>query len=80
MRKPTIRVLTKSDTAQPICGFVFAHANCWFSHAVAHSEIDSMNFLNHDNRADVIGTFNSISRYLDGLFNIDDSYFEGMVN
>ena len=23
-------------TAQLICGFVFAYANCWFSHAVVH--------------------------------------------
>ena len=36
--------------------------------------------LNHDNQADVIGAFNSTSRYLDDLLNIDNSYFEGMVN
>ena len=38
-----------------------------------------MNSLNHDNQADVIEAFNSISRYLDDLLNIDDPYF-GMVN
>ena len=35
--------------------------------------------LNHDNQADVIDAFNSTSRYLDDLLNIDNTYFEGMV-
>ena len=39
-----------------------------------------MDSLNHDNQADVIETFNSTSRYLDDLLNIDNPYFEGMVN
>ena len=36
----------------------------------------------HDNQADVIDAFNSTSKYLDDLFNlnIDNPYFEGMVN
>ena len=33
-----------------------------------------------DNQADVIKAFNSTSRYLDDLLNIDNPYFEGMVN
>ena len=44
---------------------------------------DFMDFLNHDNQADVIEAFNSTSRYkmyLDDLLNIDNPYFEGMVN
>ena len=38
--------------------------------------------LNQDNQADVIEAFNSTSRYLDDLLNIDNPYFEGtcMVN
>ena len=36
-------------------------------------------FLNHDNQADVIEAFNSTSRYLDDLLNIDNPYFKGMV-
>ena len=36
--------------------------------------------LNHDNQADVIEAFNYTSRYLDDLWNIDNPYFEGMVN
>ena len=32
-----------------------------------------------DNQADDIEAFNSNSRYLDDLLNIDNSYFEGMV-
>ena len=36
--------------------------------------------LNHDDQADVIEAFNSTSRYLDDLLNIDNPYFEGMVN
>ena len=39
-----------------------------------------MDSLNHDNQADVIEAFNSTSRYLDDLLNIDNPYFEGMIN
>ena len=39
-----------------------------------------MDSLNHDNQADVIEAFNSTSRYLDDLLNIDNPYFEGMAN
>ena len=42
-------------------------------------ERDFMDSLNHDNQADVIEAFNSTSRYLDDLLNIDNPYFEGMV-
>ena len=38
-----------------------------------------MDSPNHDNQADVIEAFNSTSRYLNDLLNIDNSYFEGMV-
>ena len=41
---------------------------------------DFMDSLNHDNQADVIEAFNSTSRYLDNLLNIDNPYFEGMIN
>ena len=43
-------------------------------------EIYFMDSLNHDNQADVIEAFNSTSRYPDDLLNIDNPYFEGMVN
>ena len=36
--------------------------------------------LSSDNQADVIKAFNLTSRYLDDLFNIDNPYFEGMLN
>ena len=39
-----------------------------------------MDSLNHDNQADVSRAFNSTSRYLDVLLNIDNPYFEGMIN
>ena len=39
-----------------------------------------MDSLNNDNQSDVIEAFNSTSRYLDDLLNIDNPYFEGMVN
>ena len=42
-------------------------------------ERDFMDSRNHDNQADVIEAFNSTSRYLDVLLNIDNP-FEGMVN
>ena len=38
-----------------------------------------MDSLNHDNKAGVIETFNSTSRYLDDLLKLDNPYFEGMV-
>ena len=38
-------------------------------------ERDFMDSLNHDNQADVIEAFNSTSRYLDDLLNIDNPYF-----
>ena len=42
-------------------------------------ERDLMDCLNHDNQAAVIEAFNSTSRYLDDLLNIDNPYFDGMV-
>ena len=39
-----------------------------------------MKDLSSDNQADVIKAFNSTSRYLVDLLNIDTPYFEGMVN
>ena len=41
---------------------------------------DFMKSLSDDNQADIIEAFNSTSRYLDDLLNIDNPYFEGMVN
>ena len=43
-------------------------------------ERDFLTSLSDDNKVDVIEAFNSISRYLDNLLNIDNPYFEGMVN
>ena len=43
-------------------------------------ERDFKNDLSSDNQADVIKAFNSTSRYLDDLLNIDNPYFEGRVN
>ena len=39
-----------------------------------------MTSLSDDNQADIFAAFNSTSRYLDDLLNIDNPYFEGMVN
>ena len=39
-----------------------------------------MSFLSNDDQADIIETFNSTSRYLDDLLNIDNPYCEIMVN
>ena len=39
-----------------------------------------MKSLSDDNQADIIEAFNSTSRYLDHLLNIDNPYFEGMFN
>ena len=43
-------------------------------------ERDFMISLSDDDQADIIEAFNSTSRYLDDLLNIDNPYFEGMVN
>ena len=43
-------------------------------------ERDSVTSLSDDNQADIIEAFNPTSRYLDDLLNIDNPYFEGMVN
>ena len=36
--------------------------------------------LSADKNAEIIEAFNSTSRYLDGVLNIDNMYFDGMVN
>ena len=41
---------------------------------------DFMKDLSNDNQADIIKAFNSASRYLDALLNIDNPYFDGTVN
>ena len=42
-------------------------------------ERDFMSSLSDNNQADIIEAFNSTSRYLDDLLNIDNPYFEQMV-
>ena len=39
-----------------------------------------MDDLSDDDQADIIEAFNSTSRYLDDLLNIDNPYFDEMVN
>ena len=41
---------------------------------------DFMASLSHVKQAEIIEVFKSTSRYLDDLLNIDNPYFEGMVN
>ena len=36
--------------------------------------------LSGNKDAEIIEAFNSTSRYLDGLLNMDTTYFDGMVN
>ena len=38
-----------------------------------------MTYLSDDNQDDVIDAFNTTSRYIDDLLNIDNHYFEAMV-
>ena len=38
-----------------------------------------MKSLSRENQADIIEAFNSTSRYLDDLLNIDNIYFDQMV-
>ena len=44
------------------------------------NERDFMKSLSPENQADIIEAFNSTSRYLDDLLNIDNIYFEQTVN
>ena len=43
-------------------------------------ERDFILSLSHNNQTDIIEAFNSTSRYLDDLLNIDNPYFEQMVD
>ena len=43
-------------------------------------ERDFMMSLSDDKQADVIGAFNTTSRYLDDIFNINNVYFDNMVS
>ena len=43
-------------------------------------ETDFMLCLLDDNQSEVIEAFNSTSRYLDDLLDIDNNFFVGMVN
>ena len=43
-------------------------------------ERDFMTSLSDVKQAEIIEAFKSTSRYLDDLLNIDNPYFEGMVN
>ena len=43
-------------------------------------ERDCMLPLSEDTQSDVIEAFNSTTRYLDDLLNIDNSFFDSMVN
>ena len=43
-------------------------------------ERDFMMSLSADKVAEIIDAFNSTSRYLDDMLNIDTTYFDGMVN
>ena len=43
-------------------------------------ERDFMLSLSEDNQSDIIDAFNSTSRYLDDILNIDSNFFDNMVN
>ena len=44
------------------------------------NETDFMLFLSEDNQSGIIEDFNSTSRYLEDLLNIDNYFFDNMVN
>ena len=41
---------------------------------------DCISSLSEDIQSDIIEAFNTTSRYLDDLLNIDNNFFDGMVN
>ena len=58
------------------CRFVFILQILFLS----YYERDFMLSLSDNNQADVVEAFNSTSRYLDDLLNIDNPYFAQMVS
>ena len=44
------------------------------------NERDFMMSLSDDKQADIIDAFNTTSRYLDDILNIDDIYFDNIVS
>ena len=44
------------------------------------NERDFMIFLSDDKQADVIDAFNTTSRYLDDILNINNIYFDNIIN
>ena len=43
-------------------------------------ERNCMKYFSDDNQSDIIEAFSSTSKYLDDFLNIDNLYFEGMIN
>ena len=43
-------------------------------------ELDAMMSLSDDKQADVIDAFNTTSRYLDDILNINNVYFDNLVS
>ena len=41
----TKALISFAVTAKLICVFVFAHADCWFSHVAAHISIQTQGFV-----------------------------------
>ena len=64
----TCQMVGKPNQVIPKAGFLFCY------------ERDFMLSLSEDNHSDVIEAFNSTSRYLDDLLNIDNDFFDSMVN
>ena len=57
-----------------------AHSACTATARQESDERDFMKSLSRENQADIIEAFNSTSRYLDDLLNIDNIYFDQMVD
>ena len=64
--KPTMWFPNRSDTAKLICVFVFAYADCWFSHEAAQLYVSNDK---NSNILTVIAVFESIPPLLDPLLN-----------
>ena len=68
MMSLTFGLFTQVSGSGPLGPFVFC------------CERDFMLSLSEDNQSDVIEAFNSTSRYVDDLLNIDNNFFDSMVN
>ena len=77
--RQTIGIPMETNCAPLVADFFFFFFFFFFCCCFCY-ERDFMKSLSRENQADIIEAFNSTSRYLDNLLNIDNIYFDQMVD